>query len=239
MADLTFEYALTPKGLEHDRRIVTDDTGRILRVEGAGGGPYDGALALPAMVNAHSHVFQRAMCGLGESRAGQDSFWSWRNSMYALAARIDPDALYVIACQAYAEMLAAGFTSVGEFHYLHHLPDGTRGPAMAEAVVSAARATGIRLRLLPVYYRSGGFGVRATPAQQRFVHSSPEAFGELLAELAGYSPGVAPHSLRAVPVAELGELVEIARGILGDDAPIHLHIAEQVEEVRSVASTTV
>src|SRR5690606_31584751 len=118
----------------------------------------DGYLALPGMPNAHSHVFQRALAGFGEARRGEESFWSWREAMYRLAGRMSPDDLHAVARQGFADMLAAGFTSVAEFHYLHHLPDGGRTRAMADAVITAAQETGIRLRLLPVAYFTSGFG---------------------------------------------------------------------------------
>src|SRR5699024_3227221 len=131
---LNFRHVLTPEGLLHDRAVVVDDAGMIVAIEPASD-PRDGTLALPGMPNAHSHVFQRALSGFGEARRGADSFWSWREAMYGLATRVDAEALYSIARFAYGEMLASGFTSVAEFHYLHHVPDGTRGSEMAEAVI--------------------------------------------------------------------------------------------------------
>ena len=123
-------------------------------LEDAGDPPSDGFFALPGMPNAHSHSFQRALCGYGEAAqaedAGKDSFWSWREHMYRLAGKITEQDLYVIATQAFADMLAAGFTSVAEFHYLHHRVDGARSPAMGQAIIAAAQDTGIRLLLLPV-----------------------------------------------------------------------------------------
>ena len=106
---LQFRYVLTPDGWARDKALVFDRSGRISAVEDAAG-PWDGTVAVPGLPNAHSHVFQRALAGRGEARRGEDSFWSWREAMYSLAGRVDADGLYAIACQAYAEMLASGFT---------------------------------------------------------------------------------------------------------------------------------
>src|SRR3970040_699077 len=132
--------------------------------------------SVPGIANLHSHAFQRAMAGMAERRAGaagdanaaQDSFWTWRETMYHFAARFGPDTLQAVAAQLYAEMLEAGYTTVCEFHYLHHAPDGrpyADPAAMARALVTAARETGIRLTLLPVLYMTGGFGGRAPGAR--------------------------------------------------------------------------
>src|SRR5690606_12220480 len=149
----------------------------------------------------------------------------WREAMYRLAGRMNPDDLHAVARQGFADMLSAGFTSVAEFHYLHHLPDGTRTRAMADAVIAAARETGIRLRLLPVAYFTSGFG-RKPPlqGQKRFVHADIPEYLRLLESLADCRPGIAPHSLRAVPVEWLGELLAGAESLLGDDFRIHIHI---------------
>ncbi|MBA3563586.1 MAG: formimidoylglutamate deiminase [Gammaproteobacteria bacterium] len=230
---LVFQHVLTPAGLAARQRIRIGADGLIVVIEAAGDAEADGYLAVPGMPNAHSHCFQRAMAGYGEAASGKDSFWTWRETMYALARRITPDDLYAIACQAYADMLRGGFTSVGEFHYLHHLPDGERSPAMAEAVIAAARYTGIRLIMLPVLYMRGGFGHEPLPGQRRFVHSSVAEFCELLGAVreTGTPCGVAPHSLRAVPAETLAELVGRARAMLGPECPVHMHVAEQTKEV--------
>lgn len=232
---LRFRHLLTPDGMVHDRQLVVGVDGRIERVEPApeGTGAWDGWLALPGMPNAHSHVFQRALAGYGEARvSGEDSFWSWREAMYRLAGNISPDDLHAIARQGFTDMLRAGFTSVAEFHYLHHLPDGSRSPAMADAVFAAAAETGIRLRLFPVAYFHAGFGHKSpTPGQVRFVHSDVEEFLRLVDALAQHEPGIAPHSLRAVPVQWLTELIQGAERILGGGFPVHIHIAEQRREL--------
>jgi len=232
---LKFRHMLTPDGMVHDRQLVVGADGRIAGIERvpAGVRDWDGWLALPGMPNAHSHVFQRALAGYGEARASEeDSFWSWRDAMYRLAARITPEDLQVIARQGFIDMLRAGFTSVAEFHYLHHLPDGTRSLAMAQAVLAAAAETGIRLRLFPVaYFHSGFGGTPPVPGQLRFTHADIAEFLRLVEGLAEHKPGIAPHSLRAVPAAWLAELTRGAGEILGTEFPIHIHIAEQRREL--------
>lgn len=185
------------------------------------------AIGLPGLPNVHSHAFQRGMAGLAEARGpGSDDFWSWRDLMYRFVERITPDDLEAIAAQAYAEMLETGFTRVGEFHYVHHLPDGTPGAEMAHAIAAAAQATSIGLTLLPVFYAHGGFGgAPAGPAQRRFLNT-PDSFAKLVEACRSLTDivGIAPHSLRAATPDEL-------RAILPLGGPIHIHIAEQVKEV--------
>ena len=229
---LTFNYILAPEGLRRDQTLVVDAAGLIVAVEPAGRRVPDGFLALPGMPNAHSHAFQRALSGFGEEAHGEDSFWSWRTAMYRIAGRITPEDLYSVARQAYLEMLRAGFTSVAEFHYLHHLPDGQPGPQMVQAVIEAAQATGIHLVLLPVFYQKGGFNAPPENGQRRFVHASIEDYCERLQALRGIALGVAPHSLRAVSPADLQRLLHGASQVLGRDFPVHMHISEQQREVR-------
>jgi formimidoylglutamate deiminase len=244
---LACEHCLTPDGWVQDCLIEWDAAGIITRIA-PGAGQGGRGLVLPGMPNGHSHAFQRALAGYGERRAGQDSFWSWRDAMYRLAARVQAEDLYLIARQAYTEMLAGGYTSVAEFHYLHHGPDspdspdspdgshGARGGAateMAEAVVRAAADAGIAITLLPVCYLTGGFGESPRTDQARFVHRDLDDFLQLLAasRALGVRTGLAVHSLRAVPAELLSELVTGARELLGGDCPIHIHIAEQQREV--------
>src|SRR5215469_1734816 len=227
---LAFEHLLTPQGILRHQALVVDPEGRILRIEPSAG-PYDGYFAVPGMPNAHSHAFQRALSGYGETPKGDDSFWSWREAMYRLANRVTPEDMFVIAREAFWDMLRGGFTSVAEFHYVHHLPDGRPGAQMGRAVIDAAREVGIRLRLLPVFYQTGGFRQPARDEQRRFVHASAEDFCALLQELHGVDLGIAPHSLRAVPPETLMALVEAARKLTGVDAPIHIHVSEQQREV--------
>ncbi len=192
--------------------------------------PWDGFVVIPGMPNGHSHAFQRALVGMGERVEETPNFWSWRALMYRLAAVIGPDEMELLATLAYLEMLQAGFTSVAEFLYLHHGPDGRPGVAMAEAVVRAARRVGIRLRLVPAYYERGGFEAALDPVQKmRFVHHSIDAFEDYLCALGGVPLGVAAHSIRAVCPASLERLGELAVRL--GDGLFHIHVAEQRLEV--------
>ena len=191
----------------------------------------------PGIANLHSHAFQRAMAGLAECQTHpEDSFWTWRETMYRFAARFDPETLHAVASQLYLEMLEAGYTTVCEFHYLHHAPDGrpyAAPTAMSDALIAAARETGIRLTLLPVLYVSGGFDGRAlSTRQQRFGHDV-EAYLRLFETLHARQDnmlrvGCAFHSLRAVPAAAMQAVL----AALPRECRIHIHIAEQVGEVQ-------
>ncbi|HBD20078.1 MAG TPA: formimidoylglutamate deiminase [Arenimonas sp.] len=193
---------------------------------------------VPGLPNLHSHAFQRAMAGLAERQSHpEDSFWTWRELMYRFAGRLDPDTQYAVAAQLYAEMLEAGFTSVCEFHYLHHQPDGRpydEPSAMSQALIAAARDTGIRLTLLPVLYMTGGFDGRPLSERQRRFGHSLDAYLALLQSLRAQEGdtlrvGIALHSLRAVPADAMRELL----AAVGDaPLPIHIHIAEQIGEVQ-------
>jgi formimidoylglutamate deiminase len=200
-----------------------------------------GQWRIPGIPNLHSHAFQRAMAGLSERQTHpEDSFWTWRETMYRFAARMDPDSTYAVASQLYVEMLEAGYTSVCEFHYLHHAPDGRPyddPAAMSRALIAAAHDTGIRMTLLPVLYMTGGFDGRALSGrQQRFGHDA-DTFLRLLQTLRAEESemlriGCAFHSLRAVPPAAMREVL----AELPPDTPLHIHIAEQVGEVQDCVS---
>ncbi len=238
-APLYFREALLAGGWARDVRLEIRD-GLITRIE-RGVAPVAGddihSIALPGLPNLHSHAFQRGMAGLAERRGGgNDSFWTWREVMYRFVDRLDPDDMRAIAALAYMEMLESGFTRAGEFHYLHHAPDGNpyADPAeMAAAIAAAAAETGIALTLLPVYYAHSGFGgLPPGDGQRRFI-CDIDRFAQLragcqaaLACLPDAVLGVAPHSLRAVTAAELDEVLALA-----DDGPVHIHIAEQTREV--------
>ena len=197
-----------------------------------------GEWVLPGMPNLHSHAFQRAMAGLAERRGrADDSFWSWRETMYGFAAAISPESLQAIAAQLYVEMLKAGYTQVCEFHYLHHQPDGSsyaQPEAMSLALIEAAREAGIALTLLPVLYVSGGFDGRAlAPRQRRFGHTV-DGYLRLLESLRAYENddlrvGMALHSLRAVPA---DAVTHVLASKVAQNGPVHIHIAEQIGEVQ-------
>jgi formimidoylglutamate deiminase len=232
--------ALLPGGWARDVLIEADADGIITTVEAnrdhGDAGRVDGPV-IPGMPNVHSHAFQRALAGrTGRASASGDSFWTWRQAMYAFLDHVGADAFEAIAAQAYVEMLKAGYTAVAEFHYVHHDPAGRpyADPAeLSRRIVAAAARAGIALTLLPVFYAHGGFdGAKPTPGQRRFVHTL-DSFARLCATLAedaapgNYTLGVAPHSLRAVTPEELAAVVALARSA----APIHIHAAEQIAEV--------
>jgi formimidoylglutamate deiminase len=205
-----------------------------------GGAVARAGFALPGVPNLHSHTFQRALAGFAEPLGGASrDFWSWRDTMYDLAGRLDPDDLEAIAAQSFVEMLRGGFTSVAEFHYLHNQADGARYAnvgELGERILSAAATTGIGLTLLPALYRHGGVGRPLEPGQRRFGSASVGDFLDLFAALqaaargSGARVGAAPHSIRAVGEEELREARE-ALDALAPDAPIHIHVAEQTGEV--------
>ena len=236
---LYFGWALMAEGWRRDVR-VTLAQGAVAALEtGAAPQPQDErhALAAPGLANVHSHAFQRAMAGLAERRGpGEDSFWSWRETMYRFALTMTPDQMQAVAAQAYVEMLEAGFTRVGEFHYLHHAPGGGAYGDIAEMsgrLVAAAAQAGIGLTLLPVFYAHSNFGgAPPGPAQRRFV-CDLDAYARLiegarraLATLPGADLGFAPHSLRAVTPPQLAAVAAMAAG-----APVHIHVSEQTAEV--------
>ena len=230
-------------------RIDVAPDGSLAAVEP--GSPRDGATLLdgpvvPGMPNAHSHVAQRALAGRteGAGPAG-DSFWSWRSTMYAFVGALEPAAFEAIAADAFAAMLEAGYTSVAEFHYLHHAPDGSpyADPAeMSERVVAAARAAGIGLTVLPVLYRYAGAGGVAPLARQRRFITEPAAFAQMWAQLAAryraasdVRLGAAFHSLRAVEPADIAATLDaLERAAPGAPPPLHVHLAEQSGEVDEV-----
>lgn len=240
--ELYFADALLPGGWASNVRITIDAAGDISAVEPEvpvhkATGELIKAIAIPGMPNMHSHAFQRAMAGLTEARAGSDDFWSWRLVMYDFVERLTPETLEVIAAQLYVEMLKAGYTSVGEFHYLHHDAAGRQYEDIAEmsrALLRASHDAGIGLTLLPVLYMTGGFDLSELAGGQKRFYNNVESYGQLME---GLSPafiedpdrklGVAFHSLRAVP----GEAIEEILKGPGYELPIHIHIAEQRQEV--------
>ncbi|MER8779185.1 formimidoylglutamate deiminase [Mesorhizobium sp. M0220] len=239
MTAIFAEQALLPDGWRSDVRIVISD-GKIATAE-ANTSPLPGderhSVLLSGMPNLHSHAFQRGMAGLAELRGpSADSFWSWREVMYRFALSMTPDQVEAVAAQLYVEMLEAGFSRVGEFHYLHHDRDGrpyANIAEMAERIVAAASETGIGLTLLPVFYAHSSFnGAAPNEGQRRFINDVNqfsrlvEKSRESLRSLNQGVVGVAPHSLRAVTPEELENITAMA-----PEGPIHIHIAEQMKEV--------
>ena len=221
------------------QQLDVDDAGRIT-VTARDPTPVDlkGKALLPGFVNAHSHSFQRLIRGRAESRAvsGKD-FWSWRNTMYQAAASLSPEEVYDVARMCFLEMARAGITTVGEFHYLHNTPDGTPYDdpnVIAHQVIAAAQSVGLRIVLLRSAYIRSGYQLPLDPGQRRFLENV-DAFLSNIASLRASYPensadvrfGVAPHSIRAVPLDELHEIVSWARS---NSLPIHMHVAEQIAE---------
>lgn len=244
MNQLFAANALLPTGWARNVLIEWDGAGRIAQVAPGAAAPAGVPIAagpvIPGMPNLHSHAFQRAFAGLTEYRGqAEDSFWSWRNLMYRFAQRITPESLEAIATWLYIEMLEAGYTSVCEFHYVHHDTDGrpyADDATLSLALLRAARTAGIAITLLPVLYQTSGFGAKSPRADQaRFIRSTDNMLSLLerlapAAQAQGVVLGLAPHSLRAVPPDSLAAAVQ-GLTALNPQAPIHIHIAEQTQEV--------
>ena len=224
-------------------QTLTIENGIITNIEAGfvAGAEKANGVVIPGMVNCHSHAFQRAFAGFSEQGSeGKDSFWTWRSIMYKFIEQLSAKDAEVIATQLYIEMLKMGYTRVAEFHYLHHDIDGENYQnltAMAEAIFSAAKGSGIGLTLLPVLYRYSGFGpLQPNDGQKRFINSV-EQFNNLVSDCFKIASkqdnsnvGIAPHSLRAVDQSSLFAAVNHVRA-LDKNAPVHIHIAEQQKEV--------
>lgn len=227
------EHAWLPDGVADAVRIdvygehITDVTRDAPRT-----GSVLNGLTMPSFANTHSHAFHRAL--RGRTYHDRGTFWTWREQMYALASRVDPDSYYRLARGVYAEMVRAGFTSVGEFHYLHHAPGGRRYAdpnAMSAALAHAAADAGIRLTLLDTCYLAGGFDSPLAEHQRRFADADVDAWAE---RVDAFTPadehvlvGAAAHSVRAVPAEALPRVAEWA-----GTRPLHVHLSEQRGENR-------
>ncbi len=235
-----FEHLLTPDGWLSPGYLSVEDSGMILAVSGDSDFTAEklSGACIPGIPNLHSHAFQRAMAGLTEiGGEASNNFWSWQKVMYDFLAILTPEDVEAIAAQLYVEMLRGGYTSAGEFHYLHHGHNGTPydDPAeMSNRIFSAANQTGIALTHLPVLYAQGGFGGQPpSEGQKRFLHRV-DSFARLVTELQTRcralptsETGIAFHSLRAVSPAMMTEILEIIT-----DGPVHIHVAEQIREVK-------
>jgi formimidoylglutamate deiminase len=252
------QSALLTQGLVGGVIIGVSDEGFIVEIDTA---PADGratpsgaeridGIVVPGMPNAHSHAFQRGMAGNTEYRSSaRDSFWTWRRAMYALANRIEPDDLQVLATQLFVEMLKSGYTSVAEFHYLHRRIGGAPyagANALWDAISNAAAIAGIGLTFLPTLYQTGDFGGKPLKAEQARFASDTDAFLRSLeervdADRRSGSPtrrsGAAFHSLRAVPLANLEAAARSLRK-LDANLPMHIHVAEQMREVQACVRET-
>ena len=240
MIELYVARALLESGWADDV-LITIDGAEITAVAAGVAAPasaeHSSGIAVPGVGNVHSHAFQRAMAGLAERRGDrEDSFWTWREVMYRFLARMTPDDIEAVAAWLYVEMLEGGFTTIGEFHYLHNAPDGGRYTDPAETggrIAAAAAASGIGLTLLPCFYAHGGCGGQPpTEGQARFI-SDLDGFARLmegsrrhLTTLGRGVLGIAPHSLRAATPAELQALLQ-----QHPSGPVHIHAAEQLGEI--------
>ncbi len=247
-----------------DAALVCDAAGRVVSCapEQELARPFEGRVVrlrgralLPGMVNAHSHAFQRVIRGRTEHRAaagGRDSFWTWREAMYEASARLTPEDIYDASRMAFMEMALSGITAVGEFHYLHRTPEGAEYDdpnLLAKQVVAAPRDMGLRIALLRVAYARSGFNTPPNVRQRRFIEPDPEIFirhtESLIADLSRSEhgdddkhaawTGVAPHSVRAVPLEALRAVSAFATA---KELPLHMHVAEQPAEVAACLEET-
>ncbi|MDT4897537.1 MAG: hypothetical protein QOH25_2614 [Acidobacteriota bacterium] len=241
------DFVYTGGRFESGVALVCDESGRITNLtretEGAGRiVRLRNRAMLPGLVNAHSHAFQRVIRGRTERRTSEhDSFWTWREMMYSAATRLDAEEIYDASRMAFLEMALGGITSVGEFHYIHRAPEGAAyddANLIAKAVIKAARDVGIRIALLRVAYARSGYRVPSNERQARFLEPDVEDYlrnvESLKTELAQREPamawvGLAPHSVRAVPLHYLQEVARYAAREA--KTPLHMHVAEQPAEI--------
>ncbi len=255
MKYLVPDYIYTPQGVERDMLFTITDEGRIATIEKQDAEILStlttdtltrlpDTLLLPSFVNAHSHVFQRALRGhTHRPLSDHDSFWTWRRAMYAEAQRLTPDSLYEGALRTYREMRSVGYTTVGEFHYVHHQPDGQpydNPNAMSEAVLAAGHDAGIQVVLLMTAYAQSGFNQPPEEQQRRFCDRSVDAYLQRVEDLRvkGVAIGVAPHSVRAVPEHWFRAIASYSRKY---NVPLHVHADEQraeIEQCQSVYNCT-
>src|SRR4030095_4030123 len=248
------ELLFVNRAFASSRALVCDDAGTIVKIVNVDALTDEKKInlprraLLPGMVNAHSHAFQRVLRGRTEYRTSdrRDSFCTGREMMYSAATRLSPEDVYDASRMTFLEMALGGITAVGEFHYLHHAPDGTRYAdpnLIAKEVMRAASDVGLRIALLRVAYGRSGFETEINPRQQRFIEEDPQKFLKHVEQLGSYLSraasglagrprsqwvGVAPHSVRAVPLPYLKEVVRYGNE---EHLPIHMHVAEQTAEV--------
>ena len=245
MPNYKFNALLQNEGWISPAYVQTDDVGKItylsdqpekgIRYENVNG------FAIPGFQNAHSHAFQYAMAGIAEKHntgGNNDDFWSWRETMYKIALTLDPEQLENIATMLYSEMVRHGYTQVAEFHYLHHDKDGKPYQNIAEMgqrLINAAKSSGIKITLVPMFYQKGGFGMKPQSHQRRFISETIADYYHLLEETkeatksySGANYGFGIHSLRAVAPNDIISSIEQ----LKVDIPIHIHIAEQLKEIK-------
>lgn len=242
MKTYQFKSVLQADGWHDDLQIRVDGAGKIQAI---GRVLSDQAelipgFAVPGFQNAHSHAFQYAMAGLAEVHEighASDDFWSWREAMYSLALKVNPEQMEAIAAMLYAEMVRHGYTNVAEFHYVHHSTSGAPYPQLAEMgqrLIAAAKTAGIHITLVPIFYQKGGFGKEATEGQRRFISPDAESYLELLEAsreacktYAGAQLGIGMHSMRGVDPA----LIRLLAHEGPQDLPFHIHVSEQLKEI--------
>jgi formimidoylglutamate deiminase len=234
------DYVYVDGRFQSGRAVVCDGEGKIVEIteDVSDAIRLKGRALLPGMVNAHSHAFQRVIRGRTEHRSqhSTDSFWTWREQMYTAANALEPEEIYAVSRLAFLEMALTGITAVGEFHYIHHSRDGSpySDPNLLEReVIRAARDVGIRIALLRVAYARAGYQTESNPQQVRFIEDSPDVYLKNLEQLLNVNDdmawiGVAPHSVRAVPLDYLKPIVAFANERA---LPVHMHVAEQPAEV--------
>jgi formimidoylglutamate deiminase len=253
MPNYRLDSAYLAQGWSRDVIVSIDADGFITDIRAADRSPDGGhaaehipGIVIPGMPNAHSHAFQRAMAGSTEFRlSARDSFWTWRQAMYALANRLEPEELELVATQVYVDMLKAGYTSVAEFNYLHRRRSGDAYEgtnALWDALGAAAQTAGIGLTFLPTLYQSSDFGAKPLKSEQQRFYFETDAFlraveAQVRQDRGTRRTGVAFHSLRAVPQGTLRAAAGALRGI--DAAmPLHIHVAEQLLEVEACERET-
>jgi len=244
MSQFLAKAALLPEGWAENVLITADNDGWITDVEAGQGSAnakiIDGPI-IPGMPNLHSHAFQRAIAGKSEyATAAKDSFWTWRKLMYDFLQKIGPDEMEDVAAKLYTEMRTAGYTHVGEFHYIHHQPDGTPyedRALLSRCMIRAAKKAGIGITLMPVLYAHSGFGGQAPEDKQKRFINTPENYLDIISSLhSDYKDdvniriGAAFHSLRAVTPEMITEVSATLHAI-DPSMPTHIHISEQEKEV--------
>lgn len=238
MKNYRFKALLQNHGWIENASVSLDESGKIVSISREKNGEFIDGYAIPAFQNAHSHAFQHAMAGLAENHfSTADDFWSWRETMYSLALNLTPEQIKTIAAMLYAEMLRHGYSNVAEFHYVHHAQNGEPYEDLAEtgkALIEAAKETGIKITLIPIFYQKGGFGIEANERQRRFISKTFDDYARLfeasenackLYENANIAVGI--HSMRGV---ETQDILRSANE-LPNDVPFHIHVSEQLKEV--------
>ena len=240
------DYVYTGGQFEHNVALVCDKAANVTRLAresdvGCEIVRLKNRALLPGMINAHSHAFQRVIRGKTEHRSqnSKDSFWTWRETMYRAAARLSPEDIYDASRMAFLEMALSGITAVGEFHYLHRDQNGAQYDdpnLLAKEVIRAARDVGVRIALLRVAYARSGFQVEPNERQKRFIEAESDTYlrnferlrSDLLSSDAGTAwVGLAPHSVRAVPLDFLRDVVRYGEN---EKLQVHMHVAEQPAE---------